>query len=216
MRIARFHTHASTGNEPVMLSIQYRCHPQIANASNALFYENSLSTGESIEVSPVLKDTPALVFLDAREGQEEGSGSLRNTAEISLVLRIIRPLMRAGVPNNEIGIITFCEYFQFSIELKRSLRLAGSLLTRFVANLSIAIDRSQADAFRSQLRGSSEFNGLQVSTVDAFQGAEKAVILISTVRTKNTQFIDDPRRVNVALTRAKRYRTCYPICLAPQ
>ncbi|KAI8819487.1 AAA domain-containing protein [Fimicolochytrium jonesii] len=47
--------------------------------------------------------------------------------------------------------------------------------------------------------------GVQVSTVDAFQGAEKTVILLSTVRTRYVGFIDEPRRVNVALTRAKRH-----------
>ncbi len=44
-----------------------------------------------------------------------------------------------------------------------------------------------------------------MSTVDAFQGEEKEVILLSTVRTKYTRFMEDPRRINVALTRAKRH-----------
>lgn len=42
--------------------------------------------------------------------------------------------------------------------------------------------------------------------VDAFQGGERDIICISTSRTSNSSasnFIDDPFRLNVALTRAK-------------
>lgn len=47
-----------------------------------------------------------------------------------------------------------------------------------------------------------------VSTVDAFQGGEREIIVLSCVRT-NTQsgFVDSTRRVNVAITRARRYCT---------
>ena len=44
-----------------------------------------------------------------------------------------------------------------------------------------------------------------VSTVDAFQGAEKDVIVLSPVRRSYSSFTDDPQRLNVALTRAKRH-----------
>lgn len=46
---------------------------------------------------------------------------------------------------------------------------------------------------------------VQVSTVDAFQGGERDVIIVTTSRTTRSLggFIDDPRRMNVMLTRAK-------------
>ncbi|KAI7828522.1 AAA domain-containing protein [Gamsiella multidivaricata] len=47
--------------------------------------------------------------------------------------------------------------------------------------------------------------GVQISTVDAFQGSEKDVIIVSTVRTDSIGFIDNRQRVNVALTRSKRH-----------
>lgn len=36
------------------------------------------------------------------------------------------------------------------------------------------------------------------------QGGEKEVIILSTVRTTESQFMDNQPRINVALTRAKR------------
>jgi len=48
-------------------------------------------------------------------------------------------------------------------------------------------------------------NLLPQLAVDAFQGGEREVIILSCVRTAGTGFIDSPRRTNVAITRAKRH-----------
>ncbi|KAI8602313.1 AAA domain-containing protein, partial [Dissophora ornata] len=55
-----------------------------------------------------------------------------------------------------------------------------------------------------QLKSSGLKGSVQISTVDAFQGSEKDVIIVSTVRTDSIGFIDNHQRVNVALTRSKR------------
>ena len=52
-----------------------------------------------------------------------------------------------------------------------------------------------------------EVEGVEIDTVDGFQGREKEVILISCVRSNREGtigFLGDTRRMNVALTRAKR------------
>jgi regulator of nonsense transcripts 1 len=43
-----------------------------------------------------------------------------------------------------------------------------------------------------------------VAVVDAFQGGEKDVVILSCVRSSAGSFFDSPKRMNVALTRARR------------
>jgi superfamily I DNA and/or RNA helicase len=67
----------------------------------------------------------------------------------------------------------------------------------------IAPYKDQVDLFKKH----NNIENLEINTVDGFQGREKEVILISLVRSNshnNIGFLRDLRRLNVALTRAKR------------
>lgn len=48
-------------------------------------------------------------------------------------------------------------------------------------------------------------DNIQVDTVHKFQGREKEAIVITTVDNEISDFVDDPKMLNVAITRAKRY-----------
>lgn len=64
---------------------------------------------------------------------------------------------------------------------------------------------AQASLLRERL---SDLPSLEVDTIDAFQGREKEAVLLSLVRSNSEQqvgFLEDLRRMNVALTRAKRH-----------
>lgn len=48
-------------------------------------------------------------------------------------------------------------------------------------------------------------NDLKIDTVHKFQGREEDAIIITTVDNEITEFVDDPKMLNVAVTRAKKY-----------
>ncbi len=48
-------------------------------------------------------------------------------------------------------------------------------------------------------------SNLKIDTVHKFQGREEEAIIITTVDNEITEFVDDPKMLNVAVTRAKRY-----------
>ncbi|CAN6454155.1 unnamed protein product [Victoria cruziana] len=63
------------------------------------------------------------------------------------------------------------------------------------------------------LRSNNKLKEVEISTVDGFQGREKEVIIISMVRSnskKEVGFLSDTRRMNVAVTRARRQ--CCLVC----
>lgn len=62
----------------------------------------------------------------------------------------------------------------------------------------IAPYRDQVQTIKTALKG----KNMKVATVDSFQGQEMDVIILSTVNNKNSSFIDDSSRLNVAVSRA--------------
>jgi superfamily I DNA and/or RNA helicase len=64
--------------------------------------------------------------------------------------------------------------------------------------------RAQAELIRERMKN----DDLEIDTVDAFQGREKTAVLVSLVRSNTAGklgFLEDLRRINVAITRAKRH-----------
>ncbi|KAG0260317.1 hypothetical protein BG011_001965 [Mortierella polycephala] len=147
-------------------------------SSNSLFYSNVLKTGTTPEDrAPLIDGLPTLTFIDnvGQEIQNPRTKSFTNAAEIRLIAAFIQRLLGLNILRTNIGVIS--------------------------------LYKSQADAIQSELNEQLKINGqkggVQISTVDAFQGSEKDVIIVSTVRTNSIGFIDNHQRVNVALTRSK-------------
>ncbi|NXX11947.1 ZGRF1 protein, partial [Podargus strigoides] len=169
----------SMGHKRVLLRTQYRCHPAISAIANELFYEGSLIDGVSKEDrSPLLDWLPTLCFYSVNGVEQmERDNSFYNMAEVHFTVKLIQSLIASGIEGSAIGVIT--------------------LYKSQMCKIQNVLSSVHTEAF--------PVTTIQVSTVDAFQGAEKEIIVLSCVRTRQTGFIDSEKRTNVALTRAKRH-----------
>lgn len=122
------------------------------------------------------------MFFYICNGFEEISGSgtsYLNRTEATNVEKIVTTLLRGGVTPNQVGVITPYEGQRAYV----------------VAHMA------RAGTLRAEL-----YNAVEVASVDSFQGREKDFIIVSCVRSNEHQgigFLSDPRRLNVALTRAR-------------
>lgn len=182
------------------LDVQYRMHASIMGFSSAEFYDGTLVAAPEV-AGRLLSDLPGIAaddwtatpvhFIDTAgasfdEELEPDGESRRNPGEADVVQRVVGLLVDHGLPAREIGVIA-----PYAAQ-------ARLLRERFAAVHAAAADRQI---------GSGRFEGLEIDTVDGFQGREKEAIVISLVRSNATGeigFLGDVRRMNVALTRARR------------
>lgn len=176
------------GIRPFRLEVQYRMHPELSKFPSNFFYEGSLQNGVCADERKLTKiefpwpqpDKP--MFFYVTQGQEEiaGSGtSYLNRTEAANVEKITTRFLRCGVKPEQIGVIT--PYEGQRAYLVQYMQYQGSLHAKL-------------------------YQEIEVASVDAFQGREKDLIIMSCVRSNEHQgigFLNDPRRLNVALTRAK-------------
>ncbi|GFZ00871.1 RNA helicase [Actinidia rufa] len=176
------------GVKPIRLQVQYRMHPSLSEFPSNSFYEGMLQNGVTINERQSLGiDFPWPVpnrpmFFYVQMGQEEISASgtsYLNRTEASNVEKIVTTFLKSGVVPSQIGVIT-------PYEGQRA----------YIVNYM-----SRNGALRQQL-----YKEIEVASVDSFQGREKDYIILSCVRSNEHQgigFLNDPRRLNVALTRAR-------------
>ncbi|CAO1597754.1 ATP-dependent RNA helicase [Xanthoria calcicola] len=176
------------GCAPIRLNVQYRMHPCLSEFPSNMFYEGSLQNGVTMQQRlrpdvdfpwPV-RDAPMMFWSNLGNEEISASGtSYLNRTEASNVEKIITRFFKAGVQPGDIGIIT-------PYEGQRSY-VVSSMQTN--------------GTFKKE-----NYKEIEVASVDAFQGREKDFIVLSCVRSNDHQgigFLSDPRRLNVALTRAK-------------
>jgi DNA replication ATP-dependent helicase Dna2 len=105
-----------------------------------------------------------------------GTNGTVNSTEASIVQQIVKALVLCGLAESDIGVI---------VPFRAQLRLLNSY-----------------SAFSRWKEA-----GLELSTIDSYQGRDKLVIIISFTRSNTKgrvgRLLDDFRRLNVAVTRAK-------------
>ena len=172
------------GVRPVLLRQQYRCPPQLSSLASRLFYGGQLRDGLGAAAltkrGPLVVGLPTLGFCETRGSENlDRGGSISNHAEAERAVRLIGALRAAGLQPEQLGVI--CLY-----------RAQAALLTRLLAEAPAA--------------GGADGGGhVTVSTVDAFQGAERDVVIVSCCRTTDLGFLASRRRLNVTITRARHH-----------
>jgi len=176
------------GIRPIRLEVQYRMHPALAEFPSQTFYEGSLQNGVTVADRRVdhfdfpwpRRDMPMFFYHSGGNEEISGSGtSYLNRAEAMNVERIVTHFIKSGLLGSQIGVITPYEGQRAHIQsvLQRHTTLHTNM-----------------------------YKDVEIASVDAFQGRGKDFIILSCVRSNSQAglgFLQDPRRLNVAITRAK-------------
>jgi len=172
----------------VLLEEQYRMNEYIMQYSSKVFYEGRLKAHNSVAKQLLLPEDIALSFIDTAgcgfEEKQKGTSS-SNPEEAAFLLQHLTTFTQVlshyytkeTFPN--IGIIF--PYKEQISELKNQLTQVPELLVYG--------------------------NKIAINTIDSFQGQERDIVYISLVRSNRAQmigFLSDIRRMNVAMTRAKK------------
>src|SRR5262252_8169660 len=168
----------------VLLDQQNRMHPAIGELVSRVFYSNRVRTGPAAPRRgtgmPAFPSPVSWVDTRSLRGNVEsraGGTSLFNVAEARLVTSITRNLASQAPPNLTIGVIT--AYAE-----------QRDLLRRLMGPHDWPPERQ-----------------LEIDTVDAFEGREKDIIVLSLVRANRRRdigFLRLEQRLNVAISRSRR------------
>ncbi|KAK2363348.1 DNA-binding protein SMUBP-2 [Trifolium repens] len=177
-----------------MLTVQYRMHQLIMDWSSKELYNSKVKAHPSVaahmlydleDVKRTSSTEPTLLLIDTAgcdmDEKKDEEDSTLNEGESEVAMAHAKRLVQSGVLPSDIGIIT---PYAAQVVLLKMLRNKENSL-----------------------------KDIEISTVDGFQGREKEAIIISMVRSNSKQevgFLSDRRRMNVAVTRARRQ--CCIVC----
>lgn len=167
------------------LNVQYRMNRTIMEFSNRQFYSGELRADSSVANELIYPDDPyPLTFIDTagcgfEEKMNEAVRSLYNPDEFQIL----------------------CEHLYQLVEL-----LPNPMTTSIAL---ISPYREQVVYIEETVQTDERLDGLDltINTIDGFQGQERDVVYISLVRSNAKAvigFLNDYRRMNVAMTRAKK------------
>lgn len=178
-----------------LLTRQYRMHNAIMSFSNSYFYKNELEADASVKEA-LLDATSESDFLNKAvelvdtagcsfdELQNPETLSLSNKGEADLLYKHLNLLL---------------EQYAYS---KQEHHITVGIISPYKEQIELLKEKLTEQDFTDKPIGH-----ISVKTIDGFQGEERDVIYISLVRSNTNSeigFLSDIRRMNVALTRAKK------------
>ncbi|RCK63668.1 putative ATP-dependent RNA helicase ECM32 [Candida viswanathii] len=164
--------------EPLVLDTQYRMHPDISEFPRLKFYDGSLKDGIGLERRQMAGITSPLHFWDTDGGAPESAIKQKRKSK---------------------G-FTYVNLFEVAY------LLVDPIINRDGDALKVEVDIVDKRVKGVKMATVYIVAGTMIATVDAFQGREKDVMVMSCVRSNYTGqigFLKDERRLNVALTRAR-------------
>lgn len=163
----------------LMLDTQYRANEIIMKFSSSFFYHNQLKAHESNIHNSLGPDEPVITFIDTAgcgffEFQNPETLSYYNPKEVDILIQYLKKQISL-YPEATVGI-----------------------LSPYKQQVKLIEETFLTENFCSYAK---------IDTIDGFQGEEKDIIAISLVRSNDKGelgFLKDIRRMNVAITRAKK------------
>uniref|UniRef100_A0A1I8Q9M8 C2H2-type domain-containing protein n=1 Tax=Stomoxys calcitrans TaxID=35570 RepID=A0A1I8Q9M8_STOCA len=168
------------------LRLNFRSHPAIVNLYSGLYYNHALEAEANLADVSLVKnwhkapsnDFP--IIFDSVNGKtctDNQSSSSYNFDEINIVMEYVKDLMYFGINGQEVqqsDIGVISPYKKQYIRIREELNLR-------------------------------RWYQIETGSVENFQGKEKNIIIVSFVRsnTPTLGFLENPRRLNVTLSRAK-------------
>lgn len=162
-----------------ILQFQYRMNEKIMEFSNEMFYENKLIAHESVKSHNLLE-------------------IVENVSNDDKDIINEKPLQFINVDGEEKQ-----DSFKSSYNVEEAEKVLEivSKLQKYEIPVSVITPYDAQVKYISKMLNTDK---IDVKSVDGFQGRENEVIVISFVRTDKMGFLKDLRRLNVAVTRAKR------------
>jgi senataxin len=185
-----------------MLSIQYRMHPHISQLVSDLFYKGALLTDPSVAELRAAAPDSGLQWLDYPTANAESDDAKKrcNMREVALIADFMRgPLQGILAQGKTVAIITF---YKHQLRMLMDQAVHAGLVHTEKALHELKSKKKGTPGTLTRFKNPN-FN---IVTVDAAQGSEADVVVISCVRCntrKDIGFVRDPNRACVALSRAK-------------
>ena len=178
-----------------LLEEQYRMNENIMGYSSKIFYEDKLKAHHSVAKSLLFEHDFPLLFIDTAgcgfEEKLEGTSST-NPDEAAFVFKHINLFINELISETNVGKVL-------------------NLDVKFPSIAVISPYKQQINLLKTQFEHSPELQkhkeNISVNTIDSFQGQERDVVYISLTRSNDKGeigFLSDIRRMNVAMTRARK------------